>query len=197
MRRGGERFSLGKPAPSRPRGRPRSTRVARGSAGARPLAGGGRPGSGGARVHVRRPALHPLDRGRAGDRAARRCARDRRDHRAGDGLAGGRRRANRGARGAPASDLVADRRARHEQAAPARAARRGRRAAAAVLGGGRRGRRAGDLRTGGRQGARPAGTEGPHLRRVARRARGRRSRSPAARPATAWRSSRSSSTGPR
>ena len=75
MRRGGERFSLGKPAPSRPRRRSRSTRAARGRACARALGGRRRSRSRRARVPARRPALHPLDRGRAGDRAARRGAR--------------------------------------------------------------------------------------------------------------------------
>ena len=50
-----------------------------------------RPRPGRARLPLRRPPLHPLDRGRAGDRAARRRARDRRDHLAGHRLAGRRR----------------------------------------------------------------------------------------------------------
>ncbi len=98
MRRGGERSSLAKPAPTRPRRRAGSARAARGCACARALDGGRRPRPVGARLPLRRPPLHPLDRGRAGDRPPRRRARHRRDDRAGHRLAGRRRRAHRRAR---------------------------------------------------------------------------------------------------
>ena len=159
---------------------------------------GRRPRPGRAGFRPRRPALHPLDRGRARDRAARRRARDRRDHLARHRLAGRRRRTDR------ASARGCRTRSRRETAVLAtnklRQRERLREAGVPqprswVVGGGDE--RARGLGAGRRQGARPAGPEGADARRPTRPSCPRRSRPRAARRGTAWRSSRSSSTGPR
>ena len=190
MRRGGERSSRGKPAPTRPRGRSRTARTARGGARARHLDCGRRPRSGRAGLPSRRPPLHPLDRGRAGDRAARRRARDRRaSSRPAPTGRSASPRASRERVGlphpiSPETAVLATNKLRQRERLE-----RGGRAAAAVVGRRRRRRGARGLGAGRRQGARPAGPEGADARHSTPRscpaaietARGARAERPGAR----------------
>ena len=145
--------------------------------GARDLDGGLRPRSRRARVRARRPALHRLDRRRAGDRAARGGAPARRRDRARAPtrpVAVAARVAEKLGLPHPISPATAMR--RDQQAPPARGARRGRRAAAA-LAGRLRGRGALELALPRRrQGARPGRAGTAAARRATRPSSPRRSR---------------------
>ena len=105
-------------------------------------------------------ALHPLDGGRARDRAPPRSAFDRRHRRRPVPTGRMGRFTRRRARGTAPSDLAARPRCSRRMAPPARAARRGRCASAAVVDDRWRRRAAVGQRPRRGQGSRPAGSKG-------------------------------------
>ena len=198
MRRGGERSSLGKPAPSRPRRRAGTARAARGRAGARYLAGRRRPRPGRPRL-PRSPTAAASSRPRTSRRSSgwsARCRSTGSSRPAPTGRSASPRGSPSGA-GLPhpispqtavlATNKLRQRERLHEAGVPQPRwwVVGGEDALPDV---------SGPLR---REGARPPGPEGADARRRRRPSCRRRSRPRARPPGTAWRSSRSSSTGRR